>query len=269
MTETITSFEPIPASNLSVAPSDILLHLVVTLLAPMFVMASGGDILFARMAALETVSSYRARNPADLIAIAQIIACGLTALGSLGLSMADDLSLSMTLRLRSSAVALNRVAERNRRVLQESSADTARPAGSQQTAGDDFDATMAAADVAAMQPRPTATRAPQVPASYTPASHAPASHATAAAGAVPPPAAPISAASVTAERQVQAMWATAMTEVAGEFTASLPHLPPAARKMATVRAAALNSSAHALLSGTIPPRLGPGDLTAIMRSNPV
>jgi hypothetical protein len=246
MTETITSFEPIPASNLSVAPSDILLHLVVTLLAPMFVMASGGDILFARMAALETVSSYRARNPADLIAIAQIIACGLTALGSLGLSMADDLSLSMTLRLRSSAVALNRVAERNRRVLQESSADTARPAGSQQTAGDDFDATMAAADVAAMQPRPTA-----------------------AAGAVPPPAAPISAASVTAERQVQAMWATAMTEVAGEFTASLPHLPPAARKMATVRAAALNSSAHALLSGTIPPRLGPGDLTAIMRSNPV
>jgi hypothetical protein len=198
MIETITSFEPIPASNLSVAPSDILLHLVVTLLAPVFVMASDGDILFARMAALETVSIYRARNPADLIAIAQIIACGLTALGSLSLSMADDLSLSMTLRLRlrSNVVALNRVAERNRRVLQESSADTARPAGSQQTAEDDFDAAMAAADVAAMQPRPTATRAPQTPASYAPASYAPASHATAsyasaAAGAVPPSAAPI------------------------------------------------------------------------------
>jgi hypothetical protein len=267
MTETTTPFEPIAAPNLPVAPSDILLHLVVTLLAPMFLMASGGDILFARMAALETVSSYRARNPADLIAIAQIIACGLTALGSLSLSMADDLSLSMTLRLRSNAVALNRVAERHRRALQES--DTAQPADSQQTAGDDFDAAVTVADVAAMRPYPTATRAPLAPDSYAPDSYAPASYATAsyataAAIATPPPA----ASGTTAERQVQAMWASAMTEVAGEFTASLPHLPPAARKMATVRAAALNSSASALLSGTVPPRLGPGDLTAIMRSNP-
>jgi hypothetical protein len=47
------------------------------------------------MAAIGTVNAYRARNHADLIAIAQIIAFGPAALGSLSLSMADDISLSM------------------------------------------------------------------------------------------------------------------------------------------------------------------------------
>jgi hypothetical protein len=80
LTETTTHTQPTPASNLPVSPADILLHIIVSLLAPMFLVASDGDIQFARTAALETVNAYRARDHADLIAIAQVIACSLSAL---------------------------------------------------------------------------------------------------------------------------------------------------------------------------------------------
>jgi hypothetical protein len=83
----------------------------------MFLGVTAGDIALARMAALQTIDDYRAQNRADLMAVAQIVACGLAALGSLSLSMADEISLSMTLRLRGNAVALNRSAEQNRRAL--------------------------------------------------------------------------------------------------------------------------------------------------------
>ena len=84
----------------------------------MFLTASGGDIGFASMAALETVNSYRVRTLADLIAAAQIVAYGLAALGSLSLSMDDGLSLPMLLRLRGNANACTRSAEHNRRALE-------------------------------------------------------------------------------------------------------------------------------------------------------
>ena len=48
------------------------------------------------------------------------------------------------------------------------------------------------------------------------------------------------------------MWGSAAASVAEEYAASLPRLPPAERKMATVRAAALSSAANDLLA-----RLGP------------
>jgi hypothetical protein len=92
----------------------------------MFLDVSGGDIGFARAAALETVNAYRTRNAADLVSIAQIVAFDLAALGSLSLSMADNLSLSVTLRLRGNANALNRSAEHNRRALQDNHTAIAR-----------------------------------------------------------------------------------------------------------------------------------------------
>src|ERR1700733_10588796 len=102
MSETTTATE---APNLRLHPADVLMCLLATLLAPMFVCATAGDIVLARMAAIETINDYRTRNHADLIAVAQIIGYGLAALGSLSLSMADDISLSMTLRLRGNANA--------------------------------------------------------------------------------------------------------------------------------------------------------------------
>jgi hypothetical protein len=127
MTEATTLTEPPPepptGSDLQIHPSHILMRLIVAFLAPMFLTASGGDISFARMAVVETVNAYRAPDHMDLMSIAQVIACGLSALGSLSLAMADDLSLSMTLRLRGNAVALNRSAEQNRRTLRQTPSD--------------------------------------------------------------------------------------------------------------------------------------------------
>jgi hypothetical protein len=45
------------------------------------------------------------RKQLDLIAVAQIIACGLAALGSLSMSLNDGMPLPMLLRLQSSANA--------------------------------------------------------------------------------------------------------------------------------------------------------------------
>src|SRR5580692_3895965 len=101
MSDPTAPLHAVPAPDIH--PSDILTHLIVTLLAPMFLIASNGDILVARMAALETINAYRGRDHVDLIAVAQIVGYGLAALGSLSLSMADGLSPSMTLRLRGNA----------------------------------------------------------------------------------------------------------------------------------------------------------------------
>ena len=121
MSATVTTATP-PASNLDLQPGDILLHLIVTLLAPMFLGVCCGNLDFARMAALETVNAYRARSHVDLIAVAQIVAHGLASVSSACLSMSDDISLSMTLRLRASANASDRACERNRRALEKNRA---------------------------------------------------------------------------------------------------------------------------------------------------
>ena len=113
-----------PASNLDLHPRDILLHLIVTLLAPMFLGVCCGSPNFARMAALETVNAYRARSHVDLIAVAQIVAHGLASVSSACLSMRDDISLAMTLKLRANANACDRSAERNRRALEKTRTDS-------------------------------------------------------------------------------------------------------------------------------------------------
>jgi hypothetical protein len=69
------------------------------------------------------------------------------------------------------------------------------------------------------------------------------------------------------ERQRQSMWAAAMTDVAREYTASLPHLPPTERKAASMRIAALSRCADALASGNVPPRPQIGFLDAMVRPN--
>jgi hypothetical protein len=205
----------------------ILMTLIVTLLAPTFLGVTAGDLTLARMAAIETINDYRARNNADLIAIAQIIACGLAALGSLSLSMDDDISLSMTLRLRGNAVALNRSAEQNRRVLNQPLRDNDHPAPESDWTTRDNASAQAFLSAAAEQelaeeaearlriPEPTATQPAQI--------------------------------TLISEKRHQEMWAIAMINEASEITATIPNLPPAERSEATMRAAALSNAAHELL----------------------
>ncbi|HEY4041721.1 MAG TPA: hypothetical protein VGM32_07725, partial [Rhodopila sp.] len=97
--------------------NDVFMHLVVAYLAPIFLAATGGDIRFARIAAIQAVTAYAARNPADLLPIAQSIAFGLASLDSLNRSMADDLPVALVLRLRSNAASLSRASEQCRRAL--------------------------------------------------------------------------------------------------------------------------------------------------------
>jgi hypothetical protein len=215
-------------------PSDILLALIVALLAPMFLCVTAGDIAVARRAAHETVNAYRAKDHADLIAVAQIIGYGLAALGSLSLSMEDDLSLSMTLRLRANANALNRSAEQNRRAIRQNqntpsapeihdAPEIHHPQDEPRTDPDLMDAAaaqmLAQESLARLQP-------PEPPA---------------------PPVPPATPAAL--ERRHQEMWAIAMVKESAEITETIPHLPPDERQTATVRAAALSGSAHDLLTG--------------------
>jgi hypothetical protein len=213
-----------------VHPSAILLNVLIALLAPVFICGSGGDIALARMAAFETINGYRARNHADLIAVAQIVAFGLAALGSLSLSMADDLSLSMILRLRGNAVALNRSADQNRRALRESHASDQGPL---ETREPEY----------RQPPEPFLTpAAEQLLAAESAArlNNHPKSAATEPAAPAPDPA-------------DQTTWATETCRAASEINATLPNLPPAERWAASMQADILTSYSSELLPGTPPP----------------
>jgi hypothetical protein len=99
-----------------------LTSVIVSALAPVFLGVAGDNIPLARMAAAEVIEEHRARNRVDLIAVGQIIANGLAALGSLGQSMNEEIPLPMALRLRGNAISLNRKVEHNRRVRKQNQA---------------------------------------------------------------------------------------------------------------------------------------------------
>ena len=100
--------------------TDVLINFISAFFVPMFLAHSNGDVALARLAAIRTINGYRIHHQADMLDVAQIIAFGFATLSSLSLSMADDISLSMVLRLRGNANACNRSAELNRRALNES-----------------------------------------------------------------------------------------------------------------------------------------------------
>jgi hypothetical protein len=268
MTDTITSSEPPTAldtgGTLPRDPSDILITLIVAFLAPMFLSATGGDIAYARMAAIETVNAYRVRNPSDLLGIAQIIGFGLAALGSLSLSMADDISVALVLRLRGNATSLSRAAEQHRRALvaarsEEAAADAqAADASPNEVTEVEVATAVARAQRAAgeaanrIRAQQQAERAPLV----SPA----------------PVVAPEPAAAKAGERltdaQRRTMWAAAMADVAAESAAEIPNLPPAERQMALLRTTQLANSANALLTGSGEPAFNPLVRTSERRPNP-
>jgi hypothetical protein len=199
--------------------TDLFMNLVTALLAPMFLGAAGGDLVLARAAAIQVVNDYRAQTHADILCVAQIVAFGLSALGSLSLAMAGDVTTALTLRLRSSAVSANRAGENCRRAL-------TRPPEPQQ---DDFPIEAAiAVGEAQMRQHAAEAKAHKQPA-LSPAGPAP---------------------SEADDQDRRTTWANAMIDVAGEVTASLPGLTPEQHRAATLRIAALRSTAGELRAGT-------------------
>lgn len=57
------------------------------------------------------------------------------------------------------------------------------------------------------------------------------------------------AAAGLAEAGPQAAWGAVMAQMAGEYAANLPHLPPAERRLVKMRASFLGSAANELLGG--------------------
>jgi outer membrane biosynthesis protein TonB len=259
-------------------PIDILTTLIIALLAPMFLTATGGDLAAARAAAADSIEAYRARTHADLLAVAQIVAFSLSALGSLSLAMAPEIPIPLTLRLRGNANACNRSVEQNRRaLLHPNRTDTAAPTDPPPFVPEpDQDAYEAQviANVAATQQRIAETHARAVtpkPQPAPPATSAP----TPAPQSSPAPtpakrqASPAFPGPATTDQQWHALWASAAAQVAAEYTADIPNLPPQERRAASIRAAALNSCANDLLAGDIAPRLRPGALGPILRPSEI
>ncbi|MGD0104918.1 MAG: hypothetical protein ABSC06_12890 [Rhodopila sp.] len=241
--------------------------LIVALLAPMFLGVTAGDVDLARMAAAETINDYRARNHADLIAVVQIIAFGLAALSSLSLSMADEISLAMTLRLRNNANALNRSAEQNRRVLRESVVNELMQHHADTPAKSDPVALFPDHPASLFHDEPDGFLSPAAeqllaaeaqarlrdPEENIPAAPSPSSDERPA-----PPAA--------SDKRHREMWAIALVKEAGDITAAIPHLPSAERHAAKIRAAEMTRTAHDLLYGYPVPQLDPAALAGIARS---
>jgi hypothetical protein len=207
-----------------------------------FLGVTGGDIPLARMAAAEVIDDHRARNRVDLIAVGQIIANGLAALGSLGQSMNEEIPLTMALRLRANAISLNRTVEHNRRVRRQNQAAEPIDLGI-----DTY-----------VEPAPPEEAEPDQPAVFLKDDGAELLAAEAASRLTTPaeqPAEPTAAGSpAPEERRQRRTQAIAMIKEAGDISASLRTLPPAEREHAEIRAAMLNRSARELITGEqLPP----------------
>ena len=242
---------PPPGPRLPLYPAECLLTLIITLMTPMFLSAAGGDVAFARMAAAETLESYRADTHADLITVAKIVAFGLATISSLCLSMADGVPVTQILRLRSNANALDRSEHRNRLALNASQAlnvsQSIEHAAPPETEPDVTALTAAAME---MQQRTADNLASLAPAAPAPSASTAPETTSAISGA---------------EQRYQATWAASAATIAAETAASLPTLPPHERHTAALWVDALNDAAKSFMAGDILPRPRPGDLAAIMR----
>jgi hypothetical protein len=96
----------------------VLLDLLSTLLAPLFLAAAGNNPNLARAAALETLAEYQANSGADLLLAAQVIGFSLMSLSTLMESLAETLTPTAASRMQGTANSLSRTADRCRKALE-------------------------------------------------------------------------------------------------------------------------------------------------------
>jgi len=300
MAEPQMSELPMAASKMTPPTTDVLLNILVTLLTPLFLggPTGNGDFNLARAAAMEMLRSFRIRNAWDLLTAVQTVGFAMAALGSLGLSMADDLSSAAVLRCRSNANALQRSSDRaqerlDRRagqpdVLEEQPLDVAELAESfRQAAEAQFSVMQARARAAGegdpARPGPTQMDASRPDASKPDATgqqdaakqdttqkntakqHAggPASARPASAGSVHPA---LSMPGIALppgdklEQESNIVWASAMATVAQDLAKGMGNLPLAEQRAQQIRIDALRTVSKNLTEGTAP---GPNDLAGL------
>jgi hypothetical protein len=223
-----------------------LVNLILALLTPMFLWSTAGDIRLARVAAAQTLNEYRVATRLSLFTVAKIIAFDIATLSSLSLSMYEDVSMLLALRLRGNANSLDRSAERNRRALEQ--------AGRTSEAEETEEAVEAAIAEAQRMVREATARIRAATAEAQP-DPAPTAEAAAQATQAPAPEPPSAAARQATAQQRQAAWADAITAVAEEFTDGLKDLPPGECWKEMARIAALTMAAGDPTSGDAPPAL--------------
>ena len=226
---------PHPAS-----PDTNLVNLVLALLTPMFLWSTAGDIRLAHIAAAQTLNEYRAANRLSLFTVAKIIAFDIATLSSLSLSMYEDVSMLLALRLRGNANSLDRSGERNRRAWEQ----TSRTAAPDETE-DAVEAAIAEAQRMVQEAKARIHAAAQ-PAEKAQPDAEPTAEATRDPAPLPP-------STRTSEQQHRSAWANAMTQVAEECTAELKDLPPEERWKEMARIEALTIAAADLASGAPQP----------------
>jgi hypothetical protein len=254
----------------------LLMCVVVTLLAPIYRSAAGGDMHLARMAAFETVKQYHPRNHVDLIIIAQIIGCSLAGVGSVGLAAMPNLSAVMIMRLRANAAAMFRVAEQARRALLQFSARVEQPSKPEpvfvpdpnqaaneerliaEIAATKIRATEALIRLGDIPPPPAPAPAPHPPAAVPPVTNTPAQTATAQTAT----AQTATVQTTTPQQQSDAAWqarfASLMDNETQKFTDNLKNRSPSERLLAIQQAETMASIAKSQLSASLPPEINSG-----------
>jgi hypothetical protein len=166
----------------------------------------------ARLAAAQIIAAYQPAGSNQLINVAQVVAFAVTAIDNLRLSLPPDLSLSMKLKLRGNANALNRSARDNPHRL-----DAHRPNAHRPNAH-----------------RPNAHRPDVTTGDRRPNAHRPNAHRPDVTTGDRLPLSPSIASSTSPDptptdepRDNSLQWASAMTSQAAELRANAPHLPPA------------------------------------------
>ena len=187
-----------------------MLELVLNLLTPFLIAGGLTDPTLARQAAAETIAAYNA--PDQPLTVAQIITFALAAIDNLRLSLPEDVSLSMKLKLRGNANALNRASQKTAAMVDGPA--TVPDHGPQPP---DPDPTEAMASLESAQTLITQAR------------------------------------TTNADRKTDLRWGQAMTDIAAEYTAELPALPPDQRRTHLIRIDALSKIASMLGRGDAPP----------------
>jgi hypothetical protein len=232
-------------------PTDLVRSALIAFLTPMLLATTGGDRVQARATAIQAANAYATRNPAELLLVGESIALGLAVIDSIGLSMAENIPISLIVRLRANAVSLHRAAQQCRRGLTEAPHPTA---SAQDALLADADRQEAAEIIVGAtrtchrvnddqasfpQPQAAASAAKTVPEAPTAAGQAPTPALKARSQSAPMP----------EDEYFNAAWAAAMSDVANEMTAEIDNLPPDERNAARIRITALNATASQLACG--------------------
>jgi hypothetical protein len=103
--------------SLAAACSSVILDTILGRLALLFLTGAGGDLAAARRAAAQMLAAYHAETDDELRLASEIVSFSFHALEALSQAMTPDMSLNHKLRLRGSAVSLNRASHKAQRKL--------------------------------------------------------------------------------------------------------------------------------------------------------